>query len=262
MENILYTENTAGVACLTLNDPEAGNALDDGMVSTLEKHLGIIEKSPSLRALVLRGSGDAFCLGVKKAWLKEPSSGGHGDALRSAALLRRLAFLPKPVVTCVQGPAVALGVALAAVSDFVLTTPGAYFQVPHARLGLVAASLAPYLVAAVGPKKAKAWMLSGMKISALDAREAGLVDKISPREALEENLEILLRETLKGGPSALALSKQLVREVAFASAQNVEVQMAAAKRFEQARSSAEGMAGVAAFLHGHPPPWWPPDKIL
>ena len=218
MTSLLRETDPKGVVTLTLNRPERNNAFDDNLIEELNGTLDVIERDNSVRVVVLRASGKHFCAGADLNWMQRmadfDAEENRADALQLANLLDRLNRLSKPVVAVVQGATFGGGVGLAACCDIVLAYDEAVFCLSEVRLGLVAATIGPYVIDAIGSRAARRYMLSAEKFDADEARRIGLVHEIGEPTAVEMRLNLLLEALLTGGPEAQAVSKRLIGQVA------------------------------------------------
>ncbi len=250
-----------GVVHLTLRRPEARNALTSEMVAGIPL---LLEEAASLapercRVLVLRGEGRIFCAGADLRAMRASGQAGEAvnreDARRFAALFRAVASFPAPVVAAVQGAAIGGGFGLAVASDQVLAEENARFGTPEVRLGLVPAVISPYVVRRLGPGRAGPFLLGGAFASGPEALGAGIVHELTSVGDVEAALEQTLEGFLKSAPRAVRRAKALMlRAVPLPPPDLEELTI---QTIVEARASAEGQAGTAAFFAKTPPPWVP-----
>jgi enoyl-CoA hydratase len=206
----LYAMADDGVAGLTLNRPDARNALNTALCEAL---LAATRRAVAdgAKLLLIRARGTVFCAGAD---LKERQGMGD-DAIRARRLKAFAAYdaierLPMPVVAVVEGPAVGSGVEIAAAADFIIATPAASFRTPEALWGTVGAT--QRLPRVLGKRLAKDMMFTGRTLSADDALAAGLVARIVAPDALEETVAAIAATIAKAPPAALALAKRCIDE--------------------------------------------------
>lgn len=246
-----------GVGWVTLNRPERRNAFDDRMIADLVRGLAALRGDGSVRAVVLRANGSSFSAGADLEWMKRMSLFGReenlADARELATLMGVLAEMPKPTVALVQGAALGGGAGLVACCDIAIAADKAVFGFPEARLGLIPAVIAPFVVQAIGPRAARRYFLTGERMDAVAALSLGLVHRVVPQARLEGALRDVLADLTACGPAAQAAVKDLVAAVSGRLPR--EVLDDCARRIAEIRSSAEGREGVAAFLERRPPAW-------
>jgi enoyl-CoA hydratase len=207
-DTALYMMTQEGIATLTLNRPEARNALNTALAEALLEGARRAA-AEAARLLLLRANGPVFCAGAD---LKE-RKGMSDDAVRARRLKAFAAYdaierLPMPVIAVVEGPAVGSGCEIAAACDFVIATPAASFRTPEALWGTVGAT--QRLPRVLGKRLAKDMMFTGRTLSAAEAREAGLVARVVAPEALEQVLAEIAATIAKAPASALALAKRCI----------------------------------------------------
>jgi methylglutaconyl-CoA hydratase len=256
--NVRLTTDPRGLATLTLNRPERRNAFDDAIIRELTDSFRRIGSDPAVRVLVLTGEGTAFSAGGDLNWMRRMAGYGEAenvaDAMALATMLRTLDELPKPTVARVNGAAFAGGVGLICCCDIAVAAEEAVFSISEVRLGLVPATIGPYVVAAIGARAARRYNLTGEQFGAADALRIGLVHEAVPLAGLDAAVERTVAALLAGGTRAQGRAKRLIAEVA---GQPVTESLMAltARTIAEARASDEGREGVAAFLERRKPSW-------
>jgi len=250
-----------GVALVTLDRPDRHNAFDETMIAELTQALAVIEASPRIRAVVLLGAGASFCAGADLAWMERMAGFSYeenvGDARALAHLLQALSSLPKPTIARVHGPAYGGGVGLVACCDIAVAAMEATFALSEAKLGLIPATIGPYVIEAIGARAARRYFLTAERFDAAEAYRIGLVHDIVPSlEALDERVNELLGHLMLAGPHAQAAAKALVRAVAH---RPIDERVVAdtAERIASIRATDEAREGIAAFLTRRSPAWVP-----
>ncbi|MGH7189627.1 MAG: enoyl-CoA hydratase-related protein [Acetobacteraceae bacterium] len=255
---LLESRDRRGVVTLTLNRPDRHNAFDDGMIAEFTAVLGRLATDPEIRAVVLASAGKSFSAGADIAWMRRMAdyseAANLADAALLAAMLHRLDRLPKPTIALVQGPAYGGGVGLVACCDIVIAADRATFCLSEVKLGLIPATISPYVINAIGPGWARRYFQTAEIISAARAQAIGLVHEVVPESALEATGETLIKALLEGAPGAEADAKALVflaegRPVDEALSQET------GRRIAARRASPEGREGLAAFLARRAPAW-------
>ena len=202
-----------GVATFTLNRPEARNALSLDMIKAMHDALDQIEGNAETRVLIIAGSGKSFCAGMDlKAVQDDPTA--MGEMLRQLATFNtRLRRLDIPTIAQVQGAAIGGGCGLMVVCDFSITHPEAKVGYPEVDLGICPAVIAPWLIKRIGAGKARAMLLAGGTMSGEEGFHAGLATHLVASDELESAAQDLAAKLAKGGPRALAATKQWLNEL-------------------------------------------------
>ena len=257
-QNIL-TEVDKGVGIITLNRPERHNAFDDALITELIDAIGVMSDDSKVRVLVISSTGKSFCAGADLNWMKRAASFSAEDSLRYsralAEMLRCLAQMKKPTLARVQGPAYGGGVGLVAACDIAVATYDAQFTLSEVKLGIIPAVISPHVIAAIGERYARRYMLTAERFAAAEAYRIGLVHEIVPDEAaLDLALGEIIDALLKNSPNALGECKELIRAVA-ARPVSAEVIEDTAQRICRLRASDEGREGMSAFLEKRKPNW-------
>ncbi|NNM64135.1 MAG: enoyl-CoA hydratase/isomerase family protein [Burkholderiales bacterium] len=254
------TVSSAGaVATVTLARPQARNAFDAATIAAL--HATFIELGAELqvRVIVLAAEGTAFCAGADLNWMR--SMAGYSDAenredaLQLARMLRAVAECPKPVIARVQGDAFGGGVGLVAACDLAVAAAPARFCLSEVKLGLIPATIAPYVLRAMGTRAAQRYTLTAEVFTAATAQQLGLVHEVAADAAqLDAQVQQWCAALQAASPQALAAAKRLLADVAT---RHVSEALLAdtAERIAQARASDDGREGIAAFLQRRKPSW-------
>jgi methylglutaconyl-CoA hydratase len=246
------------VAEVWLNRPEVRNAFNDGVVAELTATFSMLGAERGLRAIVLGGHGKAFCAGADLSWMRAMADYGwaqnHADAAALAQMLWTLWSCPVPVVGRVHGDCYAGGVGLAAVCDVLVASDAAQFCLSEARLGLLPATIAPYVVRALGEQASRRYFISAERFSASQAAALGFVHELTTPEQLDARVAQVVAALVANGPAAVMACKQLVKDVAGHEI-TAELRDDTARRIADIRGSAEGREGVQAFLNKREPSW-------
>jgi len=248
----------AGVARVALDREAVHNAFDDALVAELTAALRALDADGGVRAVVLRGNGASFCAGADLTWMRRMANYERAenlaDANALAAMLATLANLSKPVVARVHGAAYGGGVGLIACCDIAIGTPRATFALSEARLGLIPATIGPYVVRAIGARAAQRYFLSGERFGAAEALRIGLLHELTDPDSLDARVDAIVDALLRAGPGAQAAAKELLRAI---SGGPIDAAMIAdtARRIADVRASVEAREGVAAFLDKRAPAW-------
>lgn len=244
-------------AYLTLNRPHVKNAMNAQMVQELAAAFAALAASREVRAVVLAGAGGTFCAGgdlqEMAAAAQDPAHDPLRDAQQFDALLQAVQRAPQVVVVRVEGAALGGGFGLLCVSDIAVAAATAKMGLPEVRLGLVPALISPYVVARVGPTRARELMLSGRRFDGVSAHEYGIVHDVCPPEVLDVALKRVLDDLRQCAPGALAACKRLLLEVA--DRPPADTLAYRADLLHQRRASGEGQEGMLAFAAKRPAGW-------
>lgn len=257
MSGVLVTRE-GPVATLTLDRPERRNALSPELLARLADAVRRAGDDADVRVVVLAGSGSSFSAGADIHWMRAGRDADESRNLAEAEALRdgfeALDTCPKAVIARVHGAAIGGGAGLVACADVAVASDEARFAFSEVRLGLLPATIAPYVVRAIGPGATRALFTTGRRIDAEEALRLGLVHRVVPAEELDDAVGVVAEAFLAGGPEAIAASKRLVRDVT-AGLHLPDL----AHRITTARMSDEGREGLDAFLEKRPPSWAPSD---
>jgi methylglutaconyl-CoA hydratase len=249
------------VARVTLARPQVHNAFDDALIAALTEALRELDADAGVRVVVLQGEGRSFCAGADLDWMRRTATYDEAqnlaDARDLAALLATLDDVPRPVIARVQGNAFGGGVGLCACCDIAVAADDARFALSEVRLGLIPATIGPYVVRAIGARAARRWFLTGERFDAREAHRMGLVHEIVPPDALDARVDALVAALLEAGPQAQAEAKRLVRRVAQGPIDAAMIDDTA-RHIARVRAGPEGREGIAAFLAKRAPAWRTP----
>jgi methylglutaconyl-CoA hydratase len=257
---LLERDRSRPHATLTLNRPQTHNAFDDTLVAEFTAALESLATDAGIRALIVTGAGATFSAGADLNWMRRMAQASEEenreDALRLAKLLRTLQFFPKPTIARVNGSAYGGGVGLIACCDIAIGVEGAKFALSEVKLGLVPATIAPYVVQAIGPRQARRLFVSAEIFDAAEAARIGLLHQCVAADQLDEAVNRQLHFLAKGGPTAQHKAKCLALRTAGMTPESAErIDAENAGRIARLRVSPEGQHGLSAFLEKHPPDW-------
>lgn len=249
-----------GVAVVTLNRPDLHNAFNETLIAEFTELLNVLDTDDGVRVVVLAGSGKSFCAGADLNWMKKMAGYGPAenlaDAQALALMLRTLNGLSKPTVARIHGAAYGGGVGLTACCDIAIAAIEASFALSEAKLGLIPATISPYVIEAIGARAARRYFLTGERFDAAEAYRIGLVHDIVPIAELDERVNAVLGKLMLAGPRAQMECKALIRGVAHRPI-DAAVIGGTAEHIAAVRASAEGKEGVAAFLDKRAASWVP-----
>jgi methylglutaconyl-CoA hydratase len=246
------------VARVVLHRPDVHNAFNETMIAELTDSFLTFGSRTDVRAILLTATGKSFSAGADLNWMRKMAgfsdAENRADALGLATMLRTIYACPKPVVARIQGDAYGGGVGLIAATDIAIAAETARFSLSEVKLGLIAATISPYVIRAIGERAAHRYLITAERFDSREAHRIGLVHQIAPDDKLEENVQSLLHRLLQNSPNAVAESKRLVREVVDQPVSD-ELLEDTARRIARVRASDEGKEGVRAFLEKRRPLW-------
>ncbi len=251
--------DTRGVAELRLNWPEKRNAMSGEMIAELAKAARRLGEDDGVRAVVLSGAGETFCAGADLGWMKAQIEADRESRVRAARqlaeMLKSLNELPKPLIGRVHGGAFGGGVGLACVCDVVIADEGAKFGFLETRLGLIPATIAPYVLARIGEGPARRVFMSARTFDAREAQDMGLIARAVPAGDLNAAVEAEVEPYLFTAPNAVGAAKALARSLGPPIDEAVIEQTV--ERLADVWETDEAREGVDAFLTGRRPRWNP-----
>ncbi len=255
MSDVRLAADTRAVARLTIARPLRKNAFDAALIAEITAAVGRVDRST--RAVVLQSEGDTFCAGADIEWMR--GTAGYSldeniaDSTALAAMFRALYDLEMPLIARVQGAAIGGGAGLVAVADIAVASTDASFAFTETRLGILPAVVSPYVVRKIGPARATALFVTGLRIDAKRAHEIGLVERLVEPSDLDAAVGRVLDAIISGGPKAVNAAKRLVREVEGKRID--EIADLTVRRIAEIRVSHEGQEGLRAFLEKREPRW-------
>jgi len=250
------------IAIVVLNRPEIHNAFNESLIAQLSQTLVDLDGDDAIRVVVIAGAGKSFCAGADLNWMKKMAAHGHAenvaDANALAQMLRILYGLSKPTIARVHGAAMGGGVGLVACCDIAIAAQDATFAFSEAKLGLIPATIGPYVIEAIGARQARRYFVTAERFTAAEAFRIGLVHDIVIAAELDARVNELLGALLAAGPRAQMECKALIRGVAHRPI-DAAVIAGTAQHIAAVRASQEGRDGVGAFLDKRSAPWAPPQ---
>lgn len=248
-----------GVATVTINRPDTGNAIEGLVIEALSEVFETLQGAEGIRVVFLRGAGGTFSAGADLSWMRTAvdytESDNRDDAMALATMLKHLSEIPALTVTLVEGGAMGAGAGLCAVSDYVVASEDARFAFSEVRLGLVPATIAPYVVNAIGPRAAKPLFVTGRLFDAQYAQAIGLVHEIaSTPQVMDEIKARIVSEIMLVAPGAAADAKRLVWDV-WGRQIDHGLMEETARRIARIRVGPEAQEGARAFLERRRPDW-------
>jgi methylglutaconyl-CoA hydratase len=256
-ETISIETDDRGVATLTLNRAEKHNSLSAKMIDELTDAADQLESDGSVRVVVLTGAGESFCAGGDLAWMREQMAADRdtrmAEARKLAMMLKALNELPKPVIGRVQGQAFGGGIGMMSVCDTVVTVDTAKFGLTEVRLGLIPATISPYVLARMGEGKARRVFMSARIFGAEEARDLDLAAKVVSADDLDAAIDKEIKPYLSAAPAAVAASKALARSLGPVITDTVIDDTI--RRLADTWETPEANEGTSAFFEKRKPAW-------
>lgn len=260
MALVLTTTDVRGIATVTLNRPERGNAYDEDLLAELTAGLARLAADPALRCLVLRGTGRHFQAGADINWLNRaahyPPEQNYAASMATTRAMQLLNEFPHPSVAIVHGACFGGGCGMVCCVDVAFATPDAVFGLTEVRVGVAPTPISTHMVHAMGLRHARRYALTGERFGAEEARRIGLIHEIVPPEQMEKRLADTLDAILRGGPQAITLTKQSLLGANGLTLDQRQMDQLAHESWMQ-RHSSEGHEGTAAFRDKRNPGWYP-----
>ena len=257
---MLTTTIDGHVATLTLNRPEVRNAFNDELIAALTAAILDVGARDAVRCVVIAAEGKAFCAGADLNWMRRMADYTHDenllDAAKLAEMLRVLYACPKPTIARVQGDAYAGGTGLVAACDIAVSSETAAYCLSEVKLGLIPATISPYVIRAMGARAAHRYFLTAERFDAAEAFRIGFVHAVVPTDALDAKVAELATTLVNAGPEAIKACKRLVQDVAERDIDAALIQMTV-EGIANIRVSPEGREGVQSFLNKRAPNWLP-----
>jgi methylglutaconyl-CoA hydratase len=259
----LDIQRKGAVARVFLNRPDVRNAFNDGVIAELTAAFRELGQDASLRAIVLGGHGKAFCAGADLSWMKAMAGysweQNRDDAQALADMLWAIYSCPLPVVGRIHGDCYAGGVGLASVCDVLVAAEGVHFCLSEAKLGLLPATIGPYVIKAMGEQAARRWFVTAERFSATRAAAFGFVHEVVGADQLDARVDEIVAALVANGPQAVKACKRLVQDLASRPIDDA-LRADTARRIADIRASDEGREGVRSFLEKRSPAWLLPSE--
>ncbi|WP_332775494.1 enoyl-CoA hydratase/isomerase family protein, partial [Polaromonas sp.] len=261
--NHLQLTIQGGVATLHLNRPEVRNAFNDEVIAELTQAFAGLGQRDDVRCIVLGAEGAAFCAGADLNWMRRMADYSHvenlADAAQLAEMLRAIYECPKPTVARVQGDVYAGGMGLVAACDIAVSSDTAQYCLSEVKLGLIPATISPYVIRAMGTRAAHRYFLTAERFDAREAHRIGFIHEVVKADALDAKVAEIAQALVNASPQAVQACKQLVQDVAGHEL-SAELIVRTVKGIADIRSSEQGKEGVQSFLQKRKPSWLMPDQ--
>ncbi len=257
-DTVLLEVDEQGIATVTLNNPEKHNAFDDGIIKQLTDIFNDISNRDDVSIMILASNGKSFSAGADLGWMKRMASYSYEDNLKDAnalaKMLKTLNFMPQTTIAKIQGAAFGGAVGLASCCDIVIASTKASFCLSEVKLGLIPATISPYVVDAIGLKASRRYFQTAERFFSDKAQLLGLVDEVVAPELLADEVNSMVAKLLANGSQARRQAKKLSQDVAF---QTIDDNLLkdTSERIAAIRVSTEGQEGLTAFFEKRTPNW-------
>ncbi|MDO5691141.1 MAG: enoyl-CoA hydratase/isomerase family protein [Pseudomonadota bacterium] len=246
------------VATVVLSRPEVRNAFNDEVIAELTDAFARLGDDPQVRAIVLMAEGPAFCAGADLNWMRRMADysreENEQDAEKLAFMLRTIYECPKPTIARVQGDVYAGGMGLVACCDMAVSVDTAHYCLSEVKLGLIPATIGPYVIRAMGPRASHRYFLTAERFSAQEAHRIGFVHEVVSADQLDATVNTWVQALLAASPNAIKECKKLVQYVADRDITRLLIDHTV-KAIADIRASDEGKEGVQSFLNKRKPAW-------
>jgi len=246
------------IARITLNRPEVRNAFNDAVIQELKAAFEAVGARDDVRAVVLAAVGPAFCAGADLSWMRRMADYTReenvADAGQLAAMLQAIYECPKPTIAAVQGDVFAGGMGLVAACDMAVSVDTATYCLSEVKLGLIPATISPYVIRAMGARASHRYFLTAERFSAQEAHRIGFVHELVSADALDAKVNELALALVSASPAAVKACKKLVQDVAERTIDTALI-AATVEGIAEIRASEQGREGVQSFLQKRKPAW-------
>lgn len=257
LETISITTDARGVATLTLARPDKHNSMSAQMIDELSAAALQLGQDTAVRVVVLTGEGKSFCAGGDLGWMRAQFHADRptrmAEAQKLANMLKTLNELPKPLIGRIQGSAFGGGIGMMSVCDTVIAVSDAKFGLTEVRLGLIPATISPYVLARMGEGKARRIFMSARLFEAGEAQDLGLVSRVVGKDGLNQAIEEEIKPYLAASPAAVAASKALARSLGPVISDDVIKETI--ERLADTWETPEAQEGIGAFFEKRKPGW-------
>ena len=258
-DDLIQIDSTVdGTVFVTINRPQKKNAFDAATIAALYEAFETLQGADRVRVVFIRGAGGTFSAGADLNWMRDAAgwseADNRDDAMGLAKMLKALHDVPALTVALVEGAAMGGGAGIVAACDMAVAVEGTRFAFSEVKLGLIPATIAPYVIEAIGARRARQLFLTANIFDADYAAHAGIIDMVLPEGTMDEFVSMLTDSVSQNAPGAMGDAKRLVNDVAGHKIDR-SLMEETAKRIARARVSAEGQEGVRAFLEKRPARW-------
>ncbi len=254
---ILEIDNR-GVAIVTMNRPEKHNAFDETVIEELTSIFNEVEHNKEVKIMILQSTGRSFSAGADLEWMKRMANYDHEenvkDANALAKMLHTLNYMSIPTIAKVQGAAMGGGAGLVCCCDIAIATNNASFAFSEAKLGLIPATIGPYVLKSIGSQAARRYFLTAERFIAERAMSLGMISEVVDDQELDEKVNSIIDTILMNSAEAVKAAKQLIIDIDGKTVTE-ELMQLTSERIADIRASEEGKEGLSAFLEKRKPAW-------
>jgi methylglutaconyl-CoA hydratase len=255
---IILDIDKRGVATLTINLPDKHNAFDEKLIAELATTFDEVGANSSVRVMVLASEGRSFSAGGDLDWMIRMGDYNRDENIRDAnalaSMLHKLNYLPVPTIARVQGAAMGGGAGLVCCCDIAIASSRANFAFSEAKLGLIPATISPYVLQSIGAQAARRYFLTAERFDAKRAYDLGMVSEVVDEAELDNKINELLQIILINSAEAVKAAKQMIFAVEGKPVTGEIMQMTS-ESIADIRASEEGKEGLSAFLEKRKPSW-------
>ena len=258
MEKVITEIDSDGIARVTLDNPSKHNAFDDQIIAQLTDAFSAVAANSNVRVMVLASEGKSFSAGADLDWMKRMASYSYDENLQDARalalMLQTLKTMTQPTIARIQGAVFGGAVGLVSCCDIAVAATVATFSLSEVNIGLVPATVSPYVIEAIGARAARRYFMTAERFSAQTAKHIGLLSEVIGPENLDKQIGLLIDALLANGPEAVIASKQLVADI-NGQAIGSDLIEHTCKIIAKIRVSEQGQEGLQAFLEKRKPHW-------
>lgn len=258
MDMVKSEIDARGVAWVTINNPDKHNAFDDQVIAQLTQAFAAIASNADVQVMVLSSAGKSFSAGADLNWMQRMADYSYEENLRDshalAEMLYTLNTLPQPTIARIQGAAFGGAVGLISCCDIAVAADRASFSLSEVKIGLVPATISPYVIAAIGERASRRYFTTAERFNAQTAKQLGLVSELTAIDALDSKVEEIITALLTNSPAAIKAAKQLIFEINGKPVDQILIDQTC-ETIAAIRVSKEGQEGLKAFLEKRSPKW-------
>ncbi len=253
---ILFEMHQEDVCEITLNRPEKINTLNKELLIKFTEYLTQIATQKNIRVVIISGAGKWFCAGADLRWMQQASeldaNTNYDEAYRLANMFHQINNLPMVTIARVSGGALGGGIGILCCCDLVVASEESVFSFGELKLGLLPATIMPYVLETIGERQARRFMLSGEQFTSIVAKQINIVHEIVKSNDLDKEVQHQVQHFLSCAPDTLRECKSLIQQYSFTEKQFIED---TARILARSRNSTEAKEGIQAFLKKTRPSW-------